>query len=155
MSEHQLGKYKEKRDFANTPEPPPEAREGEGRTFVIQKHQARALHWDLRLERDGVLKSWAVPKEPTMERGVRRLAVAVEDHPVDYASFAGEIPEGGYGAGTVEIWDKGTYSAEYWDEDKIVFTLNGERLIGRFALVHTGGKNWLLMKSKELDEVQA
>jgi bifunctional non-homologous end joining protein LigD len=152
MSEDRLDKYSRKRDFDKTPEPPPEVGAGEGNLFVIHKHQARRLHWDLRLERDGVLKSWAVPKEPSMERGVRRLAVAVEDHPLDYAGFAGQIPEGEYGAGTVEIWDRGTYQTEYWGEDKIVIVLAGERLAGRFALVHTGGKNWILMKAKEPDE---
>ena len=149
MSEDALQEYKDKRRFEETPEPAAKTVEGEGRVFVIQKHAASRLHWDFRLERGGVLKSWAVPKEPSMDRTVRRLAVQVEDHPVDYATFEGTIPEGQYGGGTVEIWDNGEYDTEYWGDDKIVIALHGARLDGRFALVHTDGKNWLLMKAKE------
>ena len=98
--------------------------------FVIQKHAARRLHYDLRLEMDGVLKSWAVPKEPPKTAGVKRLAVQVEDHPIEYADFEGIIPEGYYGAGKVEIWDKGSYILKERTEDKIIFELNGEKLRG-------------------------
>jgi DNA ligase D-like protein (predicted 3'-phosphoesterase) len=122
----------------------------EERIYVIQKHWATRLHYDLRLEMEGVLKSWAVPKEPPTAPGVRRLAVEVEDHPLDYADFEGEIEEGSYGAGKVEIWDRGTYTLEERDEDKLVVDLQGKRLKGRYALVHTGDKNWLLLKAKEL-----
>ena len=118
--------------------------------FVVQKHDASRLHWDFRLEMDGVLKSWAVPKEPPTKPGVRRLAVAVEDHDLDYIGFEGTIPEGEYGAGTVEIWDRGTYELESRRPDKLVFELHGERMKGRFTLVHFTDKaeNWLLFKTK-------
>ena len=117
--------------------------------FVIQKHDASRLHWDFRLELDGMLKSWAVPKEPPTEPGVRRLAVQVEDHDLDYIDFEGRIPEGRYGAGTVEIWDRGTFSLEERSDGKLVFILNGQKLRGGYALVRMkgqGGKNWLLFK---------
>lgn len=119
--------------------------------FVIQKHHARNLHYDFRLEMDGVLKSWAVPKEPPSEAGVKRLAVQVEDHDLDYANFEGDIPEGEYGAGKVEIWDKGTYDLIDRKKKKIVFDLHGEKLNGRYTLVQFGKeeKNWLFFKAKE------
>jgi DNA ligase D-like protein (predicted 3'-phosphoesterase) len=122
------------------------------RIFVIQKHQARKLHYDLRLELDGVLKSWAIPKTPPDRPGIRRLAVHVEDHPLDYASFEGVIPEGMYGAGTVKIWDRGEYELEEWSDDKIEFTLHGKRLRGGYALIRfkkARGDNWLLIKKKD------
>jgi DNA ligase D-like protein (predicted 3'-phosphoesterase) len=126
--------------------------ESEGVTgrFVVQEHDASHLHWDFRLEMDGVLKSWAVPKTPPTKPGVRRLAVAVEDHDLDYIDFEGVIPEGEYGAGTVEIWDRGTYTLESRKPDKIVFELNGEKMRGRYTLVHFTDKeeNWLLFKTK-------
>jgi DNA ligase D-like protein (predicted 3'-phosphoesterase) len=110
------------------------------------------LHWDLRLEHEGVLKSWAVPKEPPIEEGVKRLAVAVEDHPVDYAGFEGMIPEDQYGAGTVEIWDRGSYEPEKWRENEIIVNIRGEKLKGRYVLIKTrfGGKenSWLFFKKK-------
>ena len=118
--------------------------------FVVQKHDASRLHWDFRLEMDGVLKSWAVPKEPPTSPGVRRLAVAVEDHDLGYIGFEGTILEGKYGAGTVQIWDRGTYELESRRPDKLVFELHGERMKGRYTLVHFTDKaeNWLLFKTK-------
>jgi DNA ligase D-like protein (predicted 3'-phosphoesterase) len=116
--------------------------------FVIQKHDATTLHYDFRLEMDGVLKSWAVPKEPPAETGVRRLAVEVEDHKLSYIDFQGTIPEGNYGAGTVEIWDKGTYMLKNRKSDKVVFTLLGLKLNGNYTLLRFKDKNWLLLKNK-------
>lgn len=117
--------------------------------FVVQQHYARRLHYDFRLEMDGVLKSWAVPKEPPLQSGVRRLAVEVEDHPLDYADFEGVIPEGMYGAGKVIIWDKGTYRLKYRSGDKMEFMLNGAKMKGAYILIRfKGGKNWLLLKKK-------
>lgn len=115
--------------------------------FVVQKHHASHLHWDFRLELDGVLKSWAVPKEPPSESKDKRLAVEVEDHDIDYIDFEGEIPEGHYGAGKVEIWDKGDFALESRDNKKLVFQLNGEKLNGRYILINTSGRNWLFFKS--------
>jgi DNA ligase D-like protein (predicted 3'-phosphoesterase) len=117
--------------------------------FVIQKHQATHLHYDFRLEMDGVLKSWAVPKEPPAKSGVKRLAVQVEDHALDYINFEGTIPEGMYGAGTVEIWDKGIYTLRTRTENKIEFTLQGSKLTGDYVLIRFRNKNWLLIKKKE------
>ncbi len=119
-----------------------------GNVYVIQKHQATHLHWDLRLEKDGVLKSWAVPKEPPSEKGTKRLAVQVEDHPLDYANFEGAIPEGEYGAGTVEIWDRGTYTAEKWEDETIIVQIDGQRLTGRYCLIKLKRQenNWLFFK---------
>lgn len=118
--------------------------------FVIQKHQATRLHYDFRLEMDNVLKSWAVPKEPTTEFGTKRLAIQVDDHSLDYADFEGKIPEGEYGAGTVEIWDSGTYNLLSREEGKIVFELYGEKLKGKYILVQftEEKKNWLLFRIK-------
>lgn len=121
--------------------------------FVIQKHYATNLHYDLRLEMDGVLKSWAVPKEPPTVEGIKRLAIQVNDHDLDYADFEGTIPEGSYGSGKVEIWDRGTFEPESVKEKKIVFTLSGEKMKGKFVLVKTNfGKyenDWLFFKKKE------
>jgi len=123
---------------------------GDRRIFVIQKHAARRLHYDLRLEMDGVLKSWAVPKEPPRTAGVKRLAVQVEDHPIEYADFEGIIPEGHYGAGKVEIWDRGSYILKERTDKKIVFELNGEKLKGTYVLLKfKGDRNWLFFKKKE------
>jgi len=117
--------------------------------FVIQKHHATHLHYDFRLEMDGVLKSWAVPKEPPTESGTKRLAVQVEDHELSYIDFEGTIPEGMYGAGKVEVWDKGTYTLKHRSKDKIQFSLQGERLSGDYVLVRfKGDKNWLFFKKK-------
>jgi DNA ligase D-like protein (predicted 3'-phosphoesterase) len=125
------------------------AEAGSSGIFVVQRHQARHLHYDLRLEMDGVLKSWAVPKEPPLEPGVKRLAVEVEDHPLEYANFEGVIPEGMYGAGRVEIWDRGTYQLKHRSMDKIEFSLNGEKMRGDYVLIRfKRNKDWLLIKRK-------
>lgn len=118
--------------------------------FVVHEHHATHLHWDFRLELDGVLKSWAVPKEPPTQPGIRRLAVEVEDHPLSYIDFQGVIPEGMYGAGTVTIWDKGVYTLESRKPNKLVFELQGEKMKGRYTLLRFTDKpeNWLLFKTK-------
>lgn len=147
-----LADYHSKRDFSVTTEPIGHGKKGEERTFVVQEHHARRLHYDLRLERDGVLKSWAVPKGIPESPDQKRLAVKTEDHPLEYAGFEGTIPEGQYGAGTVNIWDKGSYEPKVWNENMIEFTLNGLKLRGRYVLVRlrkTGDKNWLLLKGRE------
>lgn len=163
----ELKEYASKRQFEKTPEPKPSIRhEGRGLRFVVHKHAARALHYDLRLELDGVLKSWAVPRGPSLEPSSKRLAVMVEDHPLDYKDFEGVIPEGNYGAGSVIIWDKGFYhhpsSGDENESEKLLrdglrkgdmkFVLEGKKLHGEFALVKTGkdGKSWLLLKKKDL-----
>ena len=147
-----LDKYRSKRDFKKTPEPEGEQPVVGKSRFVVQKHQARSLHYDFRLEMEGVLKSWAVPRGLPLEQGIRRLAVQVEDHPVDYIDFAGEIPSGEYGAGTVEIWDKGEFTLERKDPDLWEITLFGEKLSGSYALIHTDGNNWLVIKRKAKPE---
>ena len=144
--------YRSKRDRAKTPEPVPEPGPlpaGTGNTFVIQEHHARALHWDLRLERDGVLVSWAVPKGIPDDARSNRLAVQTEDHPLEYATFEGSIPHGEYGGGEMTIWDSGTYEAEKWRPDEVIMTLRGARAQGRFALIRTNGRNWLLHRTRE------
>ena len=144
-----LEEYWKKRNFGKTREPEGEEKTDGGNIYVVQKHDATHLHYDLRLEMNGVLKSWAVPKTPPTERGVKRLAVQVEDHPVEYADFEGTIPEGQYGAGTVEIWDKGQYVLKERDEDKLVFEVKGRMLRGVYCLVRfKGKKNWLFFKKK-------
>ena len=142
-------KYQEKRDFGKTSEPLGEIGGEEQRRFVVQRHQARQLHYDFRLEMGGVLRSWAVPKGPPPEPGIRRLAVQVEDHPLDDSDLAGEIPAGEYGGGSVEIWDKGTFDLEKETADRLEFSLRGARLSGSYVLIHTGGKNWLFLRRKE------
>jgi len=120
--------------------------------YMVHEHHARRLHWDLRLEEDGVLKSWAVPKEPPAVPGVKRLAVQVEDHPLGYATFEGEIPEGDYGAGAVKIWDAGKYEPLEVKDGKRVFELHGKRLTGRYCLIRLKPRpgdravNWLFFK---------
>ena len=116
--------------------------------YVIQKHHASHLHYDLRLELDGVAKSWAIPKGPSLEERVKRLAVEVEDHSVDYMDFEGEIEEG-YGAGKVEIWDNGYWEPESVKEKKIVAIIHGNKLKGRFTLLNFKEKNWLFFKTKD------
>jgi DNA ligase D-like protein (predicted ligase)/DNA ligase D-like protein (predicted 3'-phosphoesterase) len=146
-----LLEYAKKRRFEETPEPKGTVEKKGGKLiYVIQEHHARALHYDFRLEKDGVLKSWAVPKGMP-EGDEKRLAVETEDHPYDYGSFAGTIPKGQYGAGTVTIWDRGTYMAKIWENDKIEVTLDGQRLKGHYVLVRlrrAGDKDWLLLKGK-------
>jgi bifunctional non-homologous end joining protein LigD len=125
--------------------------------FVVQKHSATHLHYDFRLELDGVLKSWAIPKEPSTEPDVKRLAIMVDDHELSYANFEGEIDEGSYGAGKVEIWDKGTYDMEARKDNKMVFVLHGKKLKGRYTLLKfdkAGPNNWLLFKTKEEQKIK-
>ncbi len=158
-----LKEYERRRDFRRTPEPPPEltpkiCREierdyqipKERPVYVVQKHQASHLHWDLRLEFANVLRSWAVPKNPELAYKKRILAVATEDHPLAYASFSGIIPEG-YGAGTVEIWDRGTFETITDEQGKIVVNIKGRKLRGRFALIRTtfSQRSWLFFKMKD------
>lgn len=151
-----LTEYKKKRKFDKTPEPgPKEKRTKSGRLFVVQKHRATQLHYDFRLEDDGVLKSWAVPKGPSLDPTVKRLAMQVEDHPVDYAKFEGVIPEGEYGGGTVMVWDYGTYKPETNDvsaalrKGELKFTLDGQKLKGGWVLVRTRERQWLLLKHRD------
>jgi DNA ligase D-like protein (predicted 3'-phosphoesterase) len=162
-----LNDYRGKRDFSRTPEPPGEREAALARPlFVIQKHDATTLHYDLRLEADGVLKSWAVPKGPSADPKEKRLAVPTEDHPLDYADFEGIIPAGGYGAGTVLVWDRGTYRnlteqggreigiAEAARRGHISVWLEGEKVRGGYALTRfrTGkGEAWLLVKKNDAE----
>ena len=166
MADRELKEYESKRKFEETPEPEGKLQPGGERlTFVVHKHAARSLHYDLRLEMEGVLKSWAVPKGPSLDPGSKRLAVMVEDHPLDYRDFEGLIPEGNYGAGSVIIWDRGFYhhpSAGSPEESErllleglqkgdVKFVLEGEKLRGEFALVRTrkDDRSWLLLKKKD------
>jgi bifunctional non-homologous end joining protein LigD len=152
-----LSEYKKKRKFDRTPEPgPKKKRTRTGRMFVVQKHRATQLHYDFRLEVDGVLKSWAVPKGPSLDPKVKRLAMEVEDHPVDYAKFEGVIPEGEYGGGTVMVWDYGTYEpeesrnvGESLQKGELKFSLDGTKLKGSWVLVRTRGRQWLLLKHRD------
>jgi bifunctional non-homologous end joining protein LigD len=147
-----LGEYVKKRDFEGTPEPSgrEDGEEAGGSTFVIQRHDATRLHYDLRLERDGVLVSWAVPKGLPFDRGVKHLAVQTEDHPFEYGSFEGTIPKGHYGAGEVRIWDRGRYDLLEWTDRKVSFRLHGQRHQGEYHLVKTsrGDKDWLVFLSR-------
>jgi len=151
-----LKDYEKKRRFNKTPEPGPEKKTTRtGRIYVIQKHRATSLHYDFRLEADGVLKSWAVPKGPSLDPTVKRLAMQVEDHPVDYAKFEGVIPEGEYGGGTVMVWDYGTYQPETADvtaairKGELKFSLKGKKLLGSWVLVRTRDRQWLLIKHRD------
>jgi bifunctional non-homologous end joining protein LigD len=172
-----LDDYRQKRDFSQTPEPPPRHERGPGAgalTFVVQKHNAGRLHYDFRLEAGGVLKSWAVPKGPSLNPADKRLAVAVEDHPLDYASFEGVIPAGGYGAGQVIVWDRGIYVPLAGEDDteldrqeaqrhvqrglaqgRLTFVLHGQKLRGGWSLVRLRRRgdderdNWLLVKQTD------
>ncbi len=149
-----LKDYQAKRDFKKTNEPAGSVKQstGPGNIYVIQKHQATHLHYDLRLEMNGVLRSWALPKGPPLQPNMKRLAVQTEDHPMEYANFEGVIPEGEYGAGKVEIWDKGSFRPIESDENKIIFTIEGEKLKGDYCLVKlrpkVDQKNWLFFKKK-------
>jgi bifunctional non-homologous end joining protein LigD len=156
-----LAKYHAKRDFRVTSEPKGSAKargSADEPSFVIQKHQARNLHYDFRLEWNGVLLSWAVPKGPSLDPSVKRLAMAVEDHPLEYGGFEGTIPEGQYGGGTVMLWDRGTWEPEDPDVDaslrngELKFTLHGSKLRGSWVLVRTKGfgeRSWLLIKHRD------
>ncbi len=161
-----LDTYRRKRRFDVTPEPSgekkPARKGGPALIFVVQKHRATQLHYDFRLEWNGVLLSWAVPKGPSLDPSVKRLATQVEDHPIDYAPFEGVIPEGEYGGGTVMVWDKGTWEPETDDpgaalaKGELKFTLHGKKLKGSWVLVRTRGfgKNpthpsWLLIKHRD------
>ena len=166
-AESQLAEYRRKRDFNRTGEPAGgKAPAGKKLAFVIQKHAASHLHYDLRLELDGVMKSWAVPKGPSLDPTVKRLAMQVEDHPIEYNAFEGTIPKGEYGGGTVMLWDRGTYSYGGSDPDPIEglrrgyqkgdfkFVLQGKRLRGSWVLVRTrrderGKAQWLLIKHRD------
>ena len=156
-----LAEYKAKRDFGKTPEPKAKREKARGNSFVIQKHAARRTHFDFRLEHDGVLKSWAVTKGPSLDPSQKRLAVMTEDHPLEYGGFEGVIPKGEYGAGPVMIWDEGTWEPigdpdEGLAKGDLKFRLHGDRLKGDWVLVRmkkdrTGGKreNWLLIKKRD------
>ena len=144
-----LSKYQRKHGFHKTTKPKGDVNADEPKVYVIQKHNASHLHFDLRLEMDGVLKSWAVPKEPPSVFGVKRLAVQVEDHPVEYASFEGTIPRGEYGAGSVEIWDRGSYKLLDRKENKLILEIDGIKLSGAYVLIRLkDGKNWIFFKKK-------
>jgi bifunctional non-homologous end joining protein LigD len=175
-----LEEYKRKRRFEETPEPPPKIGKKTGNRFVVQKHRATRLHYDFRLEMEGVLKSWAVPKGPSLDPADKRLAMQVEDHPVSYFDFEGTIPEGNYGAGTVMVWDVGTWeplspepvngkyvpgtaaeAAAMLKKGDLKIRLHGKRLKGDFALVHIKGRRpgskgteWLLIKKQDDEAVE-
>ncbi|BCO82744.1 multifunctional non-homologous end joining protein LigD [Mycobacterium paraintracellulare] len=146
-----LTKYRSMRDASKTPEPVPAAKPavGQGNTFVIQEHHARRLHYDFRLERDGVLVSWAVPKNLPETTSVNHLAVHTEDHPLEYGGFEGVIPKGEYGAGKVIIWDSGTYDAEKFLDDEVIVNLHGSKISGRYALIQSNGDQWLAHRMKD------
>ncbi len=146
-----LSKYRSMRDASKTPEPVPPSKPaiGQGNSFVIQEHHARRLHYDFRLERDGVLVSWAVPKNLPETTSVNHLAVHTEDHPLEYGGFEGIIPKGEYGAGKVIIWDSGTYEAEKFRDDEVIVNLHGSKISGRYALIQTNGDQWLAHRMKD------
>src|SRR3989440_11334182 len=161
MATQKLQEYQRKRDEKQTPEPFGKGKKRSKQPiFVIQRHDARRLHYDFRLERDGALASWAVPKGVPLEPGQRSLAVHVEDHPLEYAQFEGEIPKGQYGAGTVEIWDRGTYElVEEKKDGGLTVRLHGERLDGTWTLVPAkldgDPKNWLIIRKRDKDSKSA
>jgi bifunctional non-homologous end joining protein LigD len=142
-----LDAYRAKRDFAASPEPAGDAAAADAAPaprFVVQEHHARALHWDLRLEHEGVLASWAVPRGIPPDPAKNHLAVRTEDHPLEYLEFHGDIPEGEYGAGTMRIWDRGTFELHKFRADEVMVTFHGERLEGKYVLFRTDGKNWMI-----------
>ena len=148
-----LQAYRDKRDAARTPEPvpPPAASSPDtaaGGSFVIQEHHARRLHWDFRLERDGVLVSWALPKGVPTDPAINHLAVHTEDHPLEYGHFAGVIPRGEYGAGTVSIWDHGSYETLKWAPSEVKVVLHGERVTGGYVLFQTKGNQWMIHRER-------
>jgi bifunctional non-homologous end joining protein LigD len=158
MSDMGLEEYKRKRRFDETPEPEGKVKKAQGNSFVIQKHRATRLHYDFRLEMDGVLRSWAIPKGPTFDPSEKRLAVETEDHPLDYGGFEGVIPKGNYGAGNVIIWDNGTYEmvdpdtpAAGWKKGKLHFILKGKKLKGEWVLVRGSRepKQWIFVKVRD------
>src|SRR4051795_6473386 len=156
-----LEEYQRKRRFAETPEPPPKVEEKDRHRFVVQKHRASHLHFDFRLEMEGVLKSWAVPKGPSLDPADKRLAMMVEDHPVSYFDFEGIIPQGNYGAGTVQVWDVGTWEPlgdphQMLAKGDLKFRLKGKKLKGEFVLARmrsrrpgSKGTEWLLIKKRD------
>jgi bifunctional non-homologous end joining protein LigD len=140
-----LEDYQAKRDFAATPEPAGVVEPaGDALRFVVQEHHATALHWDLRLEHDGVLASWALPKGVPPDPRVNHLAVHTEDHPMQYLAFHGDIPEGNYGAGSMTVWDHGTYELVKWGDREVMVVFHGGRVEGRYVLFHTRGKQWMI-----------
>ncbi|MDD5699786.1 MAG: DNA polymerase ligase N-terminal domain-containing protein [Candidatus Nanoarchaeia archaeon] len=146
-----LKEYVKKRNLQKSGEPSAKIKSSKKKIFVVHEHHASHLHWDLRLEMNGVLKSWAVPKQPPVTKGEKRLAIQVEDHPLSYAKFKGIIPEGNYGAGKVEIWDNGKYELKFQDAKKIEIVLHGKKLNGDYVLVKTHygskpNKSWLWFK---------
>ena len=147
-----LESYRGKRDFEKTSEPKGRRRGKQGAArFVVQEHHARRLHWDLRLEHDGTLASWALPRGIPEHPDENRLAVRTEDHPLQYLEFHGEIPQGEYGAGTMSVWDRGTYEAEKFRDDEVIAVFHGERLKGRYALFRTRGQDWLMHRMDAID----
>ncbi len=144
--------YRKLRDFSKSPEPVGGTKQSAGNIFVVHEHDASHLHYDLRLEMAGVLRSWAIPKEPPEKEGIKRLAIQTEDHPLEYADFEGVIPEGTYGAGTVRIWDKGAFFIEKEKDDELLFEVKGKKLTGKYALIRTrfrGKDSWLFFKRKD------
>ncbi|MDQ1393975.1 MAG: bifunctional non-ous end joining protein LigD [Acidimicrobiaceae bacterium] len=140
-----LSTYQAKRDFGETPEPAGAVEPSGGALrFVVQEHHATALHWDLRLERGGVLVSWALPKGVPPDPRTNHLAVHTEDHPMQYLDFQGSIPAGNYGAGTMSVWDTGTYEPEKWGDREVIVVLHGERVDGRYVLFQTRGNQWMI-----------
>ena len=140
-----LDAYRAKRDFEATPEPAGEQPAPEERLrFVVQEHSARAMHWDLRLEHEGTLASWAIPKGIPADPKRNNLAVQTEDHPLEYLDFHGEIPAGHYGAGTMKIFDRGTFEVHKWRDKEVMVTFHGERVRGKYVLFRTDGKNWMI-----------
>ncbi|MBV9092851.1 MAG: non-homologous end-joining DNA ligase [Streptosporangiaceae bacterium] len=155
-----LQRYRDKRDPARTPEPVPAGtpqpaapqpahKDGQARSFVIQEHHARRLHWDFRLERDGVLVSWALPKGVPYDPAANHLAVHTEDHPLEYGSFEGVIPKGQYGAGQVTIWDRGSYETVKWAPDEVKVVLHGRRVTGGYVLFQTHGNQWMIHRERQ------